>query len=81
MPKHLPLQNIPKSLIQNNIQVPSDQPEYSSTTNVEIQVDTMSLEDVVKLKRKIKMLKLKVKRLNERGEIKNQNLQALQKKS
>jgi hypothetical protein len=81
MPKHLPLQNIPKSLIPNNIQVPSDQPEYSSTTNVEIQVDTMSLEDVVKLKRKIKMLKLKVKRLNERGEIKNQNLQALQKKS
>jgi hypothetical protein len=81
MPKHLPLQNIPKSLIPNNIQVPSDQPEYSSTTNVEIQVDTMSLEDVVKLKRKIKMLKLKVKRLNQRGEIKNQNLQALQKKS
>jgi hypothetical protein len=68
-------------LIPNNIQVPSDQPEYSSTTNVESQVDTMSLEDVVKLKRKIKMLKLKVKLLNERGEIKNQNLQALQKKS
>jgi hypothetical protein len=79
MPKYLPLQNTPKSLTPNNIQVLSDEPEYSSTTDVEIQVDTMSLEDVVKLKREIKMLKFKVKRLNEKVETKNRNLQALQK--
>jgi hypothetical protein len=79
MPKYLPLQNTPKSLTPNNIQVLSDEPEYSSTTDVEIQVDTISLEDVVKLKREIKMLKFKVKRLNEKVETKNRNLQALQK--
>jgi hypothetical protein len=79
MLKYLPLQNTPKSLTPNNIQVLSDEPEYSSTTDVEIQVDTISLEDVVKLKREIKMLKFKVKRLNEKVETKNRNLQALQK--